>query len=131
MRFEQEAVINRKTNNMVTLQIYQEQQDDMLAELTRELNLVYYASDAAEKMQFQSEDEFFEAVKRSMDICQHAGFSVRDHFRQIYKCSPDGVTYDWRLSALGFQLVCLNGSPENPNTARMQINMLQEITLGL
>jgi hypothetical protein len=111
---------------MVTIQIYQEQSEDMLSELTRELNLMYYASDVADKMQFQSVEEFHDAVKRAMEICLAAGLSVRRNFKQIYKCSPDGVTYDWKLSALGFQLVCLNGSPENPNTARMQINLLQD-----
>jgi hypothetical protein len=116
--------------DMVSIQIYQEQREDSFEELTRELSLVYYASDAAEKMQFSSQDEFQDAVKRAMEICLYAGLSVRMNFKQIYKCSPDGVTYDWRLSALGFQLVCLNGSSENPFTARMQINLLRDLSIS-
>ncbi len=116
---------------MLSVQIYQEQSEDLLSEMTRELNLVYYASDAANKMQFENAEELHEAVKRAMEICLHAGLSVRKNFKQIYKCSYEGVTYDWKLSVLGFYLVCLNGSTANPNTAHMQIDLLKNAALDL
>jgi hypothetical protein len=120
-----------KNRSMVSIQIYQEQQEDRIEELTRELNLIYYASEAAEKMHFSGIGEFHGAVKRAMEICSYSGLPLRMNFKQIYKCSPNGVTYDWKLSALGFQLVCLNGSSENPFTARMQINLLRGMALNL
>lgn len=91
----------------------------------KELNLIYYASDAATKMEFENEKEFHEAIKRAMDLCSNAGIPLEGNFKRIYKCAYDGIRYDWKLSVLGYKLVCMNGGSSNPNVAHMQLQLLK------
>lgn len=86
--------------------------------------LVYYASDAATRMEFQ-DGEFQEAMKRAMELCSNAGIPIEENFKKVYKCSYDGISYDWKLSVLGYKLVCVNGGSSNPNVAMMQLQLLQ------
>ncbi len=96
----------------------------------KELNIIYYASEAAKKMEFDDVIEFHEAVRRAMELCLHAGIPLEGNFRRIYKCSCDGIEYDWKLSVLAYQLVCLNGGSSNPNVARMQVELLKNQSLN-
>lgn len=91
----------------------------------KDLNLVRYASEAAEEMEFESAEELNESVKRTMELCLHAGIPIDGNFRRIYMCSEYGIVYDWKLSLLAYGLVCINGSPSNPNVARLQIGLLK------
>lgn len=100
------------------------------ARQAKELNLVYYASEAADSMKFEDITEFHEAVKRAMELCLHASIPLEGNFRRIYKCSYDGIVYDWKLSVLAYHLVCLNGGSSNPNVARMQIELLKNQSLN-
>lgn len=97
---------------------------DFLEQL-KDLNLVRYASEAAYKMKFGGMEEINTTVKRAMELCIHAGIPVEENFRLTYLCSPKGIIYDWKLSALAYQLVCLNGSSSNSNVAKMQIDLLK------
>lgn len=90
----------------------------------RELNLNRFASDAAMEMEFSSGKELDEALQRSIEICRNSGLDVDANFKRIYVCTGDGIIYDWKLSALGYELVCLNGSPSNKNVAQKQTNLL-------
>jgi hypothetical protein len=112
------------------IQRYLDPNEEHFLEYVRELNLVYYASEAAAKMEFSDLEEFHEAVKRAMELCIHAGISLDKHFKRVYKCSFNGILYDWKLSVLGFKLVCLNGSSANPKVAQMQIELLKSQALG-
>jgi hypothetical protein len=94
-------------------------------EQLRELNLVRYASDAADDMEFEGIEEFNEAVKRAIELCIHAGIPVNQHFKRVYKTSVNSIVYDWRISELGYRLICLNGSTSNPKVARMQMEVLK------
>ena len=76
-------------------------------------------------MEFENISEFHQAVKRSMELCLQAGISLDGNFRQIYKCSYEGIEYDWKLSILAYKLVCLNGASSNAKVARMQIELLK------
>lgn len=91
----------------------------------QELNLTYYASEAAEKMEFEGTIEFHEAVERSMKLCLQAGITLEGNFKRIYKCSGDGIMYDFKLSVLAYRMVCLNGGSSNSKVARMQIDLLK------
>ena len=94
-------------------------------EQMKELNLVHYASDAADEMEFEDLSEFHDSVKRSMSICLHAGIPIEGNFKRIYKSSNNGIVYDWKLSLLAYRLICLNGGSSNPNVARMQIELIK------
>jgi len=96
-----------------------------VAEVAAEKNLVYYASEAAGEMRFESVDELQEAVKRAMELCRASGLPLSMNFRRIFKSSPLGIVFDWRLSALAYRLVQLNGNPSNPFIARLQIDLLK------
>jgi hypothetical protein len=115
---------------MTAIELYQTQGTNVLNELVRELNLVYYASEAAERMEFGDVDELHDAVKRAMEICTHAGLPLEANFKRIYKCSYHGITYDWKVSVLAFHLICLNGDPGNENTAHMQVDLLRNQALN-
>ncbi|MFI5148147.1 MAG: damage-inducible protein D [Bacteroidia bacterium] len=114
---------------MQTIQLYLPPNEEAFREHARELSLVYYASEAAEEMGFTDIDEFQEAVKRAMELCLHAGIPLDMNFKRIYKCSYSGILYDWKLSVLGYKLVCLNGSAANPHVARMQIDLIRNQAL--
>ena len=94
----------------------------------RELNLICYASDAAREMDFNGEDEFHEAVGRAMELCIHAGIPVEGNFRRVFTCAGSAVTYDWKLSVLAYQLVCINGFTSNPGVAKMQVDLIKNQT---
>ncbi len=42
---------------------------ETFAKQAQELNLIYYASDAANEMEFEDGVEFHEAVRRAMQLC--------------------------------------------------------------
>src|ERR1035437_9714813 len=88
---------------------------DEFAEKMAELNLLYYASEDATEMEFDSMEELHNSVKRSMEYCLSAGIPIKGNFQRVYKCFDDGISYDWKLSPLGYRLVCLNGNPSNSN----------------
>ena len=90
------------------------------------LNLIFSASDAGVEMNFDSGGELEVAVKRSMETCIAAGIPVRGNFQRVYKCSGDGIFYDWKLSLLAYRLVCINGSSANRSVAVMMIRMLKQ-----
>ncbi|MGZ4034612.1 MAG: hypothetical protein ACXVPU_07880 [Bacteroidia bacterium] len=91
----------------------------------KELNMICCASDAAKEMDFESADELQSAIKNAIEICIASGFPMEEHFRRIYKCSPEGILYDWKLSLLAYKLVCLNGSTSNPKVAQLQVELIK------
>lgn len=98
--------------------------------VVNELNLVYYASEAARYMQFVDNAEYTQAVKRAMELCNQVNISIDGNFKKIYKCSYEGIENDWKLSVLAYRLVCLNGGSTNPNVATMQIQLLKNQALN-
>lgn len=90
----------------------------------RELELIYYASEAADEMNFKDVVEFHEAVKRAMKLCVNVGLPLEGNFMQIYKSSTDGIIYDWKISPLAYHLVCLNGECYNPKVAKLQVDLI-------
>jgi uncharacterized protein YqgV (UPF0045/DUF77 family) len=99
---------------------------DEFVEKIAELNLLYYASEAASEMEFNSLEELHDSVKRAMEFCLSAGIPIKGNFQRIYKCFDDGISYDWKLSQLGYKLVCLNGNPSNPVVARSIIKLIKD-----
>lgn len=95
------------------------------AEKMAALNLLYYASEAAAEMEFDSFEELHDSVKRAMEFCLSAGIPIKGNFQRVYKCYDDGISYDWKLSQLGYRLVCLNGNPANSNVARSFIQLIK------
>ena len=96
-----------------------------IAELEAERNLVYYASEAADEMGFESYDELQEAIKRAIKICETAGLPLQNNFRRVFKSSLAGVAFDWKLSVLAYRLVQLNGDTANNRVAKLQIDLLK------
>lgn len=96
-----------------------------LTELAAERNLLYYASEAADQMSFESLDELQGAVERAMQVCQAGGLSIKTNFKRVFKCSSSGLVFDWKLSELAYCLVRLNGDASNPRVARLQIGLLK------
>ncbi|MGZ3862129.1 MAG: damage-inducible protein D [Bacteroidia bacterium] len=97
------------------------------AELQIEKNLIYYASEAAEEMGFESIEELQEAVRRAMELCRANGLPVNNNFRRIFKCSSAGLVFDWQLSVLAYHLVQLNGDPSNNRVAKLQLDLLKNL----
>ena len=95
----------------------------------KELTLVAYASDAAKEMAFTGNDEMAKAVKRSIQICENSGMPIEGNFKPVYKCSAEGIEFDWKLSGLAYNLVCINGEGSNPNVARKQVELLKNNSL--
>lgn len=98
---------------------------DEFAERLEILNLMYYASEAGAEMEFGSLEELHHSVKQAMELCISAGIPLKGNFQRIYKSFDDGLTYDWKLSLLGYRLVCLNGYSANPKVARMIIQLIK------
>lgn len=97
-----------------------------LEERKAEENLVFYASEAAERMGFESVEELQESVKRAMDVCMANGLPLKTNFRRIFKSSARGVVFDWKLSVLAYRLVQMNGSASNPRVAKLQVELLKK-----
>jgi hypothetical protein len=95
------------------------------AELNADKNLIYSASEAADKMEFETPDELQDAVKRAMELCISTGLPVNCNFKRFFKSTALGIICDWKLSALAYHLVQLNGGPSNPQVARMQFDLLK------
>lgn len=89
------------------------------------LNLLYYASEAMEEMQFDSVEELQESIKRAMEICIAAHIPTRGNFLRVYKSYTEGLTYDWKLSELAYRLVCISGNPSNYNVAHEIISLIK------
>lgn len=122
------ASLLHKTINM-QLALIQTQTSPVVDEFIEKmasLNLLYYASEAATEMEFDSTEELQDSVKRSMEFCLSAGIPIKGNFQRIYKCYDDGILYDWKLSDLGYRLVCLNGKPSNPNVSHLLIKLIKD-----
>ena len=50
---------------------------DEFAEKMAALNLLYYASEAANEMEFDSMEELQDSVKRAMEFCLSAGIPIK------------------------------------------------------
>jgi hypothetical protein len=87
-------------------------------------NLRYYASDAADVMDFESNEEMYDALKRAMELCLFAGIPIKGNFQSVYKSSAEGIIYDCKLSTLAYRLMCLSGKSSNPNVAQLTIQIL-------
>lgn len=98
---------------------------DELREKIMEMNMIHYASEAALEMKFENLDELNYAIKQAMNIFSSIGISLEENFKGFYRCSEDGIKFDYKLSPLAYELVCLNGYSTNPNVAMMQITILQ------
>ncbi|MBI4947539.1 MAG: hypothetical protein HY840_14195 [Bacteroidetes bacterium] len=99
---------------------------DEFAEKMATLNLLYYASEAATEMEFDSPEELQDSVKRAIEFCLSAGIPIKGNFQRVYKCFDDGILYDWKVSQLGYKLVCLSGKPSNPIVARSFIQLIKD-----
>lgn len=99
-----------------------------LQDRLRELNMVYYASEAAKSMEFDNDLELDIAVSRAIEICVNASASPENHFKRIYLCSDAGIVADWKLSTFGYHLVCLNGNPANARVAHMQVQLIKSMS---
>lgn len=110
---------------LIITQSYQSPAIDYFLEQMKDLNLIYYASDLAREMEFEDDIELNEAVKRAMELCRNANIPIDFNFKRIYKSSHNGISYDWKLSVLAYQLVCINGGTYNPHVAQMQIELLK------
>lgn len=111
---------------LLTIQTYQSPVIDYFLEQMKDINLIYYASEAADEMEFENAEEMHDAVKRSIELCLQANIPVDFNFKRIYTSSNEGIRYDWKLSVLAYRMVCLNGGSFNPNVARMQIKLIKE-----
>lgn len=111
---------------LIITQSHQSPVIDYFLEQMKDLNLIYYASDLAKEMEFEDHTELEQAVIRSMELCRQANIPVDFNFKRVYKSSYDGIMYDWKLSVLGYQLVCINGGSYNPHVAQMQIELLKK-----
>ncbi|CAN5266560.1 hypothetical protein BH09BAC5_BH09BAC5_25520 [soil metagenome] len=103
---------------------YSESVQSGLLDFLNDLNLTCFASEAAHEMEFESMEEFHYAIKRAIEICVYSGISVEANFRQVYICTDTGISYDWKLSLLGYRLVCLNGYCYNKNVAKLQMELI-------
>jgi len=116
-------------NILMQLTLVQTQTSPIVEEFAEKmatLNLLYYASEAATEMEFESMEELHDSVKRAMEFCVSAGIPLKGNFQRVYKCFDDGISYDWKLSQLGYRLVCLNGKPSNSNVARSLIKLIKD-----
>jgi hypothetical protein len=100
---------------------------NVLEDALNERNLIFTAASLT-NMGFESMDEIAQAVERAITICNCNGLSVTEHFKTVYISDHDSHTVrrDWKLSKLGYTLVMMNGSCENPVVGRLQIEMLKK-----
>jgi len=120
----------KKTNmELLLAQTNQNSSIDNFLDQMKELNLIYYASDLEKQIDFGDNTELNDAVMRSMKLCKEANIPVDFNFKRIYKCSSDGIIHDWKLSILGYQLVCINGKAYNADIVQMQIDFLKNRSL--
>ncbi len=95
-------------------------------EALRSRNLKYCARDFTGKALID-ERCFEPAVHRAIRACSALGISPHDHFKKIYRIEKEGVTIDWKLSALAFNLTLLNADPINPAVANLQAFLLKKM----
>ena len=72
-------------------------------------------------------DEICSAVERAMQVCNHNGLPVNDHFKPIFVSDNDAHTVckEWKLSRLAYMLVMMNGASDNPMAGRLQYEVLR------
>lgn len=110
---------------LATIQSYVCPEVEEFMKQLKELSLVAYASEAAKEMGFSNNEEMVKAVQRSIRICENSGVPTEGNFKPVYKCSADGIEFDWKLSSLAYNLVCINGESINPKVAHKQIELLK------
>ena len=72
-------------------------------------------------------DTLDSAIRRAMMICRSVNIPVRRNFRPVYSFKNGEMISDWRLTDLARKLVLLNGDPENPFVARLQVELINKI----
>lgn len=67
-----------------------------------------------------SQEDFAEALQKSMQVCAYAGIDTKAHFKKIYVSdSKTGAIYsDWLMSKKGFNLLIMQSPSLNEQIAR-------------
>jgi hypothetical protein len=73
--------------------------------------------------------EMESALKRAMQACRALNIPVKRNFRPVYSYKNGEIIRDWKLSDFGKKLVLLNGDPNNPFVARMQVELIHNLRI--
>jgi hypothetical protein len=84
--------------------------------------LAYYASDIMERMgEDLTSNDFTDTLFRTFKVCSALDISINDNFKKIYRYNGEYLVTDWQISALACYLLMLNGNPQNPSVAKVQL----------
>jgi hypothetical protein len=88
--------------------------------------MTHYASELIADFDF-TEQEFLTALRKASNALKTNDIPVGNHIRKIYKIQNGISTYDFKLSPLAFTLILLNGNTQNPNVAKLQVELINKI----
>lgn len=84
--------------------------------------LAYYASDIMERMgENILAADFTDTLFRTFKVCSALEIPINDNFKKIYRYDGQQMITDWKLSPLACYLLMLNGNPQNPSVAKVQL----------
>lgn len=84
--------------------------------------LTYYASDIMGRMgENILAAGFTDTLFRTFKVCSALEIPINDNFKKIYRYDGQQMITDWKLSPLACYLLMLNGNPQNPSVAKVQL----------
>ncbi len=91
-------------------------------EQVEDMEKVYLASNLL-SCGFEDMLKVKQAIDRTIALLESIAFPRRPHISAIYFSDNGQLVCDWKLSALGWELVLINGEPTNPFVAEAQLKL--------
>ena len=88
---------------------------------------LYYGSDIAATLGYESDHAFEEVIRTAIHACVTLHVTVKYHFLPLYRQGDDGLYADWKLSRLACTLIVLHADPEHPEVTEAQLQLLRKV----
>ena len=84
-----------------------------------------YASDVFDLLGLETEEQFSDALEKTLDVLHKAGHLPEHHIRPVFAGYHDRTVLDYRMSPLAFGLMCMHAEPVNDRIAGWRVRWIE------
>ncbi len=97
-------------------------------ETLMESRMKYYASDIFNWLELETEEQFTNALEKTLNTLQKAGIPAEHHIMPVFSGDRQKIVHDYKFSALAFKLFCMQLDPVNEKIAQLQVEWMKKLT---
>ncbi len=92
-----------------------------------ESRMKYLASDLFHGLEMETEEQFIEALEKTLTTLQRAGIPAEHHVMPVFSDDRHRLVHDYKFSDLAFKLFCMHLEPVNEKIARLQVEWIRRM----